>query len=242
MSASPVLPAPTGVTARYQGSYNSNNTTNYYYWVQALYPGGYSALSASGNTGAHAPASLTPGNFVNVQWNPAPGAIGYVVYKSTSSTAPGYNGTVVFIATSETGYKDDGSVVASSQAPRYDGVYVARAIYNAATDSLIHATNITPAISDTIPAGAVIIGGFAKGITNLAGPTNVSVGLGASNGVLLAATGIAGLNAGLILPLIPATPATNVITTAAAPITFNFTAADVTAGVTEVVVIYVLAL
>src|SRR6266568_4068736 len=146
MAASPQLPAPTGVTARYQGQ--SGGTTTYYYWVQALYSGGYSTLSASANTGAKALAALTNNNIVSVAWNPAPGAIGYILFRSTSSTLPASGATAIFLASSETGFKDDGSAPTFTQVPRYDGIYIWKALYSFAVDGGA-ATAITPSISDT---------------------------------------------------------------------------------------------
>src|ERR1035441_8396001 len=178
MSSALQNPAPTGLTARYQGQGNSTFTTTFYYWVQALYPSGWSALSTSANTGAYCPAALSGGNFANVQWNPAPGAIALILYKSTSSTAPSYGATGIFIATSETGFKDDGSLATFTQTPRYDAIYTARMIYDFATDGGDYDVvgGLIPAVSDTIPAGALVIGGVIYCKTTVTGATAVGIG------------------------------------------------------------------
>ena len=143
-----------------------------------MYPGGWSQLSIPANTGAYCPAALSGGNLANVQWNPAPGAIGYLLYRSTSSTTPANGATVIFIATAETGYKDDGSIATFTQVPCYDGVYVAKALYNFAVDGGV-AGAIIPAISDTIPKGAICFGGFVNSPTAFTGGTSVAVGTSA---------------------------------------------------------------
>ena len=106
---------------------------------------------------------MTGGNIANVQWNPAPGAIGYLLYRSTTSTTPATGATVIFIGTAETGFKDDGSVSTFVQAPRIDGMYVWKAIYDFAVDG--GATGaLIPASSDTIPANAIVLGGVVNSV------------------------------------------------------------------------------
>lgn len=238
MSAALQNPAPTGITARYQGSFNSSNATTYYYWVQALYTTGWSALSASANTGSHCPAALTGSNLVNVQWNPAPGAIGYLLYKSTSSTAPTYGATVIFIASSETGFKDDGTLATFTQTPRYDAVYVARMIYDFATDGGVHTAAIVPAVSDTIPSGALVIGGVVYCKITFAGPTAMTLGTtaGSAANSFLTTTAVPAAGA-LIIPTAVATP---FAMSAAGQLNMTITVADATAGRLEVFVFYVL--
>src|SRR6266478_4978137 len=124
------LPVVTGVTARFQG--DPGGTTNYRYWVQVIYVAGLGQLSAAGATGAKALAALTKNSFVNVQWNPAPGAIGYLVYRNTTGTLPVAN--PIFVASSETGLKDDGTLTTATQPARFDGIYVAKAYYDFAVD------------------------------------------------------------------------------------------------------------
>ena len=239
-------PAPTGITARYQGSYSANNTTNYYYWVQALYPSGYSQLSAPANTGAHSPAALTGGQLVNLQWNPAPGAIGYIVFKNTTGTQPANAATAVFIATSETGFKDDGSVATFTQVPQYSGSYTAHMLYNFAVDGGVHTAAIVPAISDTIPLGALVLGGVCYGVVDLAGPTAITIGTtaGSAANSILASTAIASVNDHFIELLgnnsQAATNSPAFQMTAAGQLNLTITVADATAGCIEVFVNYII--
>lgn len=62
-----------------------------YFWVQAIYPSGRSVVSnlvEIDNAG-----SLTSQNQINIQWAPAPGAIGYDVVETPTSSAPTLNAT-----------------------------------------------------------------------------------------------------------------------------------------------------
>ena len=230
-------PAPTGVSARFQGSYSSANATTYYYWVQALYTGGYSPLSAAGATGSHCPAALSPGNSNAVSWNPAPGAIGYVVYRTTTSTAPAYGATAIFIATSETGYKDDGSVAPFAFNLAFSGVASARMIYDFATDGGVHTAAIVPAISDTIPKGAIVIGGIIYCPVTFAGPTAMTIGTtaGSSANSFLTSTAVPAAGA-VIVPTAVATP---FLMSAAGQLDLTITVADATAGRLEVTANYI---
>lgn len=231
-------PAPTGLTARYQGPGSSNFTTTYYYWLQALYPEGWSELSTPANTGAYAPASLTPDAINNVQWNFAPGAIGFLLYRNTTGTAPGYGATAIFIASSETGFKDNGVPATFVNTPRFDAIYTARAIYNFAVDGGGTAGDaITPAVSDTIPSGAVVFGGYMLCSTTVTGPTDVEAGTSAgSSGTSLVGSGYAAPSAGAVKEL--ACVATPFQMTAAGQITITPTVAAFTAGVLELFVLY----
>jgi hypothetical protein len=242
MAVSAQLPAPTGVTARYQGKGSSANTTTYYYWVQALYPGGYSQLSAAANTGAHAPASLNGDNNVAVQWNPAPGAIAYILYRSTSSTAPASGATGIFLATSETGFKDDGTSATFTQVPRYDGLYVWKALYNFAVDGGAVGA-ITPAQSDTIPANAVVIGAIVNSPTAVTsgGSATVSIGTtaGSSATSILIATAKSAFSANAVQVFLAGTGAFGAAPfkmTAAGQINLTVAVAALTAGIVEVFV------
>ncbi len=240
------LPPVTGVTARFQGSLQG--ATTWYYWVQAIYAAGMAELSSSGNTGAKALAALTKDGFNQVQWNSTPGAIGYLVYRSTSSTLPVVGASVVFIAASETGVKDDGTLTAitTSFAPRIDGLFVARAIYNTNVDAIAQANGIIPALSDTIPQNAVIYGGFIN--VNLAltsgGSATISVGTSAGSGTasLKALTAVATYAKNAILALAVTGAASAVKMTAPGQITVSIAVADLlAAGIIEVVVFYAVA-
>jgi|SRR5208337_51668 len=231
-------PAPTGVTAKFLGP--AGGSTTWYYWVQALYPEGLSELSAPGNTGGAAQSSLSSSQFNNVQWNATPGAIGYVVFKSTSSTTPVVH-TATYIAafTSQTGFKDDGTTYPTTAGiPRYDGVYVAHAIYDFAVDGGVHGSPIIPANSDTIPLGALVIGGVAICKTSFATSTNLEAGTSAGSSIssILTSAGIPSA-AALIVSAAQATPFRM---TAAGQIAIEVTAADATAGVLEIFVEYVM--
>jgi hypothetical protein len=239
---SPQNPAPTGLTARFQGSANSNNTTTYYYWLQALYTGGWSQLSISANTGAHSPAALTSGNFVNVQWNPSPGAIGYLLYRTTTSAAPVDPSTAIFIATSETGFKDDGSLATFTQNPRIDGIFTWKAIYNFATDGGAVGA-IIPSISDIIPANAIIFGALINSPTAVTsgGAATISIGTSAGSGAatILAATGKASFSIDAIQYFLAGTGpfgAAAFKMTAAGQINMTVAAAALTAGIVDITV------
>lgn len=249
MTTTPTLPAPTGVTARYQGSGLAANTTNFYYWVQALYPNGWSQLSAPANTGAYCPAALSGGNFVAVQWNFAPGAIGFLVFRNTTGNTPVNGATAIFIATAETGFKDDGSTTTISQVPRYDGIYVAHMLYDFNVDGGVYNASgaIVPAVSDVIPKGALVFGGLALGIVSLVGPTDVELGTsaGSSQTSILGSTAIASIAAGDIIELIgnnsqAGTNKAPFVMTAAGQMRLTLTAANATAGSIEVFLFYVI--
>jgi hypothetical protein len=239
----PQLPAPTGVTARYQGQGNSNYITTFYYWVQAVYPDGNSVLSAPANTGAYAIAQPDSTNFVAVQWNSAPGAIGYFVYRNTTGTTPASGATAIFQATSETGFKDDGTYATFTKVPHYDGIYAWRALYDFATDGGAIST-ITPSISDTIPANAIVYGGVLNSVIALVGATaTVAVGTsaGSSANSILAATAITSMTLDAVIELLginsqAATHKAVFKMSAAGQITLTIATAALTAGRIEVIV------
>lgn len=236
-------PSVTGVTARFIGS--AGGTTAWYYWVQAIYPDGLSPLSAPANTGAHAQAALTNDDFNQVKWTPAPGAIGYLVWRSTSSTTPATGGTQLSILTSETGIKDNGNFSATVTTPRYDGLYVAKAVYNFAVDGGAVGA-IIPALSDTIPAYAIVIGATINVPTAFVGATaTISVGThaGSSAASILAATAVASWTVDVILDYLAGTGpfgAASFKMTAAGQINLTIAVAALTAGVAEIFVYYVL--
>jgi hypothetical protein len=239
------LPAPTGVTARFQGS--SGGSTTWYYWVQALYPSGYSQLSASANTGAKALAALTNNNINAVSWNPAPGAIAYIVYRSTSSTLPASGATAIFLATSETGFKDDGSLPTFTQVPRYDGLYVWKALYSFAVDGGA-VSAITPSISDTIPDNAIILGAVVNSPTAVTsgGSATISVGTAAGSSAtsILAATAKTAFSADAVQVFLAGTGFSNAAPfkmTAAGQINLTVAVAALTAGIVEISVFGIVA-
>jgi hypothetical protein len=242
------LPPVTGVNVRYIGNAGLGTTT-WYYWVQAIYPDGLAQLSSPGNTGAKAPASFSSGNFAQVQWNPMPGAIGYLVWRSTSSTLPQTGGTQLAMAfTSETGIKDDGSFSTTTTSPRYDGLYVAKAIWDFATDGGAIST-ITPALSDTIPANAIVCGGLLNSVIAPVGASGtISVGTKAGSGAatILAATAITAMTLDAVIELLgtnsqAATQKPSFKMTAAGAITITIATTAMTAGRLEIFVFYVVA-
>src|SRR5437762_11626900 len=85
------FPAPTGVNALYFGG--AGGSTTRYYWIQAIYATGKSALQSSNALGSTL-ASIDQNNVVSVTWNSMAGAIGYNVFYTTSSTAP-IGGTIL---------------------------------------------------------------------------------------------------------------------------------------------------
>jgi hypothetical protein len=242
------LPPVKGVTARYQGPVvPSGSQQQWWYWVQAIYPAGKAALSAAGSTAATAPATLTSYGFNFVQWNPAPGAIGYNIYRTTTSTAPIQGTQLVFIATAETGLKDDGSYSLITDAPNYDGVYRARCIYSFAVDGGVSGA-IIPSISDTIPKGAVVFGGICNPTTAPVGAT-ATVGIGTSAGSsatsILAQTAITSMTIDAVIELLginsqAATNKPSFKMTAAGQIQLTIATANLTAGVIEVMVMYMM--
>lgn len=238
------MPPVTGVTARYRG--DQQGTTNWRYWVQAIYPSGLSALSSPGATGAKALAALTKGEFVDVQWNSAPGAIGYLVWRNTTGTTPADGATQLFAATSETGLKDDGSLTTVTTNPRYDGMYVAKAYYRFADDGgLVSA--IVPKQSDTIPANAIVMGAIINVPTALTSGGNATIAVGTSAGSaansILAATAVASWSIDALLYFLAGTGpfgAAAFKMSAAGQIQLTVAVAALTAGVAEVFVFYVL--
>lgn len=238
------LPAVLGVTARYQGG-ASLGTTAYSYWVQAIYPAGMGPLSGAATTSAKCPSALSGGNFVAVSWNFAPGAIGFLLWKNTTGNLPKTGDTVIFIATAETGFKDDGSESTTATTPRYDGLYMAKAVYNFAVDGGV-AGAIIPALSDTIPANAIVYGGLMNPTTALTsgGSATIAVGTtaGSSTTSLKAATAVATYTVDAIMALVPVmTAATAFKMTAAGQIQLTVATANLTAGILEIFVFYMLA-
>lgn len=77
-------PTVQGVNAQYRGQ--AGGSTARYYWVQPIYPYGRGAISNYSTVTTI--ATLSAQDFVQVSWNSAPGAIGYDVLRTTSSTTP----------------------------------------------------------------------------------------------------------------------------------------------------------
>ncbi len=236
MPQTPVIhPPPTGLIARYVGS--SGGATTRYYWVQAIYPDGYSPLASVTVT---TPASLDSNNRVGVTWNPAPGAIGYNVYYTTSSTIPSSGSIVVALGESSNAIND----VGASNSPA-SGVVLSRGLkeafarYDFATDGGAQGT-INLALADTLPAGAVVCFGnwYCSVAATSAGSSTLAFGTsaGSSTTSILGATAKAthALNATGIC----ACQTTPFRMSAAGQITGTIGTADMTAGTIEVHVFY----
>lgn len=81
-----VVSLPPVVTAQYYG--DSGGVTQYWYWVQAVYPWGNSPLSSAATVTV---LSLSHSNVVSINWTPPGpygGAIYYNVWRTTTSAAP----------------------------------------------------------------------------------------------------------------------------------------------------------
>ncbi len=85
-------PAPSGVSGVSAFAVGVKGQTNYCYWVVTVYGVGMVMSNASACV-ANSNGTLTGGNFNTISWNPAIGATGYWVIRSTGSTFPG-TGTV----------------------------------------------------------------------------------------------------------------------------------------------------
>lgn len=81
----PVAQPVSTVTVRYFGPTGGNAA--WYYWVQALFPGGYAGLSPYGLVTQSQP-SLNRDMFNVVSWDEVVGAIGYKVWRTPTATAP----------------------------------------------------------------------------------------------------------------------------------------------------------
>jgi len=240
INMSVLIPAPTGVLATYFGT--AGGATAYYYFIQAIYPSGRSELAISNLITAI--AALDRNNCILVQWNAMSGAIGYNVYRSTSTTLPTV-GTIFLGSVTGNAITDIGTslVAGNSGQVILDGVRFARGRYSFAVDGGGAPGLITLAQSDTIPKNAIIIGGVIRVSTALATATAVGVGTsaGSSATALVASTAIATLNTGGpsgITPLVP-TNAVPVFMSAAGTLTITSTVAALTAGIIDIMVIYV---
>ena len=234
-------PAPTGVIARYIGS--SGGSTTRYYWVQAIYASGFSTLGES-NALANTQAGLDNNNKVYVEWNPMAGAIGYLVFYTTTSTAPTQGSILLGVTTApnftDVGQSNSGNLQ-TGQVVIGGGLLVARAQYNFTNDGGAIGA-ITPALSDTIPANAVMVGATINSTVAVtsAGSATVAVGTtaGSSASSILAATGKASFTLDALINGVPVF-ATPVKMTAAGQINLTVATAALTAGIIEVFVYYV---
>ena len=192
-------------------------------------------------------AGLDRNNQVYAEWNPMAGAIGYLVFYTTTSTAPA-QGTILLGVTTAPNFTDTGQ---SNSANLQTGqvviggpMLVARAQYSFAIDGGAIST-ITPALSDTIPANAIMVGGTINVTTAVTSLGSATVGVGTSAGSsatsILAQTAKASLTLDALINAVPVF-ATPVKMTAAGQITVTVVAAALTAGIIEVFVYYVTAI
>lgn len=123
------------------------------------------------------------------------------------------------------------------------GLRVAHCLYSFAVDGGAQAT-IAPTNSDTIPDNAILVGATINSTTAVTslGSATVAVGTsaGSSTSSIKAATAKASLSTDAVLNGVPVF-ATPVKMTAAGTITFTVATADLTAGVIEAWVYYVVA-
>lgn len=235
-----LLPAVTGLTARFFGFYNAT-TQAYYYQVQAIYPDGRSPWAL---ITINAPAGLNNADVIQLNWNSMPGSIGYDVVLTPTIAAPVGVATIgKSVGLTYPAYKDGGTALFPYTAipPALPiAMGVAHAYYSFADDGGAVGT-ITPMISDLIPAGAYIYEAFAFVETALAGTSggNVSIGIGATN----VATLLANTAYGSVTGAIPLIPNTAFLTTpfqisAAGQITITVVTHALTAGVIEIFVRY----
>jgi hypothetical protein len=120
-------------------------------------------------------------------------------------------------------------------------LYIAKAYYNFAVDGGAIGA-ITPALSDNIPAGAIMCYGWVNSVVAFVGATaTIAIGTtaGSSATALLAATAVASYSLDAIQALVPVI-ATPVKMTAAGQIKLTVAVAALTAGVAEIFVAYVL--
>lgn len=237
-----VLAAPLGLVARYFG--RAGGTTSFFYWVQAIYPDGFSPLSnAVSVTSCQAALSLL--DRVQLTWNPTPGAIGYNLFGNSSSTIPQAGLVLLTTLGPETGFSDITGPTYLQATVVYPGMFVARARYTFATDGGAIST-ITPADSDTIPANAVLCGGYCNSTIAFVGASG-TIGIGTSAGSsatsIMAQLAITSLTLDAVIPLLGTNPiaATNKVLiklTAAGRITMTIATTIQTAGELEIVVFY----
>jgi hypothetical protein len=237
---------PSAIVTGARGSYfgDSGGTTSRYYWIQAIYAFGRSQLNAY--TLVTTPAGLSNKNTVLLIWNAMPGAIGYNVFYTTTTTPPSYGAIAVALNQTQNSFVDIGqSDAALTAAVRVDGINsglaTAFARWSFAVDGGAIST-ITPAINTTIPKGAIIIGGtiyMAAAGVGASGTMSVGTVAGSSATALLGATAVASLGLNVIVNAVPVL-ATPVRLTAAGAITVSIATTPFSAGIADIFMYYVL--
>lgn len=117
----------------------------------------------------------------------------------------------------------------------------AKATYSFATDGGAQGT-ITPAITESIPLGAIVTGVYVDCTTNVAPATGATIAINGGGQVLVsAATATShGLNTGTVKKsLALASSATAIKATTNGSITLTVASADLTAGVVNIYVDYI---
>jgi hypothetical protein len=236
-------PIVTGFSGQYVGS--GVGSTARSYWVQVVYPNGYSLL-AGPVTLSNTAAALDSSHRVLLRWNPAPGAISYNVFYTTTTSLPGASASVLLGNVDKNSFEDNGSGT-STFVTQYGGdLRVAYCQYNFAVDG--GATPITPAQNDIIPANAIVVGAMFNSTTALlaAGAATIAIGTtaGSSTTSLLAATGKASFSLDAVLTYLAGL---GIFTgapfkmTAAGQILLTIVTGPLTAGVLEIWTFYMVA-
>lgn len=228
---------PAGVFGEYFGA--AGGTTTRYYWVQTLYAGGKSALQRS-NAVASTVASLDRNNFVNITWTPMGGAIGYLVYYTTTTAFPIAGAILVATVTAPnfTDYGQSNSGTIQTSVVGFSPLLSFAARYDFAVDGGGAPGLITLANSDTIPANTIIYGGIINVITALTGATaTIAVGTsaGSAANALKTATAVATYASNALLPVVPVmTAGTALKLTADGTITITTATAALTGGTMDI--------
>jgi len=234
----PILQAPEGVTARFFGDASQGLGTTRYYWVQAVYAAGYSALSAVGSVAT--PSGLSKTSSVLVQWQAAPSAIGYFVFGNTTGTFPDAAHTLGFIASSETGFNDVGAPFITGY-PISPGLQWGVAVYDFSVDGGA-VSAIVPKTNFSFPIGAKF-NSAVKGIAytpaanqlTSGGSATIAISLATGPIAIVAATAFASYEGAGV-----AIVANTAINTALQPVTVTIATAAITGGILVIMIPYFL--
>lgn len=237
-------PPVTGLTAEYFG--DSGGSTNFYYWVQAIYPSG--RANFAGPAHVVTPAALSKNNVVLVQWNPMPGAIMYDVLRTTSATPPTGTATnAIAIGKTANSITDNGDALVSYTVVAGGVVGLAslktvQAHYDFSVDGGAQGA-ITPAQTALIPSGSVIVAATIKVSATALGSTGsatIAVGTtaGSAANSIKTATAVASYSANALLNG-TVTFAAPVLMTADGSIDITVATADLNAGIMDIFVTYI---
>ena len=239
LTAQSLLP-PGGLSARYFG--DPGGSTSYSYWVQAIYPFGRSVLSATITVGS-AQSSLSARNFVTLNWAAMPGAMGYNIFKATSSTVPTIAATLQ-ATVDHNSYTDKGDTANNTNAfVVVDGIRFARARYDFAVDGdPIGPGLITLANSDTIPLGAVVTNATFSVTTAISTGSSPTVACGTSAGSAANSIKTATASSSFSTNAIVSWTGTKFRMSAAGTVTITSATAALTAGVMDILIEYAMAI